>query len=251
MKKILLSLVVMLMALSVGSKASALVKVDARYWFTDLSGTAQVANGSISGTNFDFVNDLGVDEKKGFPEGRITLELGGHKLRYAFLRMKWDGSNTLSQTITFNGQSYTSGAQVDSSLKIDYHRLGYEYDIINTLDNHVGVIFDVKYFDASASLDSTSLSLSESKNFNVPIPTVGVSAQVGLPFLFSVGGELTGVTLGQNVYLFDGEAAVNLKPAPFVVLSGGYRVLKLHLEKDLDKGDLTVKGPFINLRADF
>ena len=79
----------------------------------------------------------------------------------------------------------------------------------------------------------------------------GIAAQVGLPFLFSVGGEITGISLGSDAYLVDGEAMVNLKPAPFVIISGGYRVFKLHLENDDDLADITVKGPFVMLKADF
>ena len=57
--------------------------------------------------------------------------------------------------------------------------------------------------------------------------------------------------IGSEAYIIDGEAMVNLKPAPFVVISGGYRIFKLHLESDDDLADLTVKGPFVMLRADF
>lgn len=251
MKKIIAAVIVFLSVVSFSSNASALVDVDARYWFTDLDSTVKASSGSVAGTEIDFVNDLGIDEKKDFLEGRITLEFGSHKIRYSYLPMKWEGSSTLTQNITFGGQTYTASSGVDSKLKVDYHRLGYEYDIIDTLDNRLGVIFEVKYFDGKASLDSASLGLSESQAINVPIPALGVTAQASLPFLLSVAGEITGITLGKNAYLFDGEAALSIKPAPFVAISAGYRMFKMHVEHDLDKADLTVKGPFLNLRADF
>ncbi|MDP2689119.1 MAG: hypothetical protein Q8P48_03290 [Deltaproteobacteria bacterium] len=250
MKKVLLSVMVFLAAVVAAAPAAhAVVNLDARYWFTSLDSTVMLSSGSTAGTEFDFVDDLGLDENKGFLEGRITLELGSHKLRYGFVPLKWDGSKTLDRNITFGGQTFTATTQVDSELTVNYHRLGYEYDIIDTLENRLGVIFELKYLDGEASLDAAGAS--ETESFRLPIPTVGVAAQVGLPFLFSVGGEVTGVTLGANAYLVDGEAAINLKPAPFVVISGGYRILKVHAEKDLDRGDITVQGPFVNLRADF
>ncbi|MBE7415283.1 MAG: hypothetical protein HS130_08655 [Deltaproteobacteria bacterium] len=49
----------------------------------------------------------------------------------------------------------------------------------------------------------------------------------------------------------DAEASVNLKPVPFVVISGGYRYFRLHAEHDSDLADLTLNGPFVMLRADF
>lgn len=234
-----------------GTNALAIVDVDARYWFSDLDGSVKVTGGGVAGTDLKLGDDLGVDEKNNFFEGRITLELGSHKLRYGYMPLKWDGSKAITQSIVFNGQTYASSTNVDSELKMDYHRLGYEYEIIDTLNNRLGVIFELKYFDGDASLKAPSASLDESESFKAPVPTVGISAQVGLPFLFSVGGEVTGITLGSQAYLVDAELAVNLKPAPFVVLSGGYRIFKLHIESDDDLVDVTAKGPFVMLRADF
>lgn len=249
MKKILVALIVFLSAAAISTDASALVNVDVRYWLTDLNSDIMVSNGAVPNTAIDFVDDLGVDNTKGFPEGRITLELGGHKLRYAYMPLKWDGSKNISVPVSFGGSTFTATTLVNTNLDIDYHRLGYEYDIIDTLGNRLGVIFELKYLDGTATLNSAAAT--ESKSISLPLPTVGVSGQVGLPFLFSVGGEVTGITLGSYAYLVDAEAMVNLKPAPFVVISGGYRVLKVHAEKDLDRGDITVKGPFLNVRADF
>ena len=249
MKKILLAVIVFLAAVVMSTDASALVNVDARYWFTDLDSEIMVSTGATGNTAIDFVNVLGVEDKKGFVEGRITLELGGHSLRYGYMPMKWDGSKVVSTDISFGADTFTASSLVSTNLDIDYHRLGYQYNIIDTLDNRIGVIFEVKYLDGTATLRSAAAD--ETESISLPLPTVGVSAQVGLPFLFSVGGEVTGITLGSYAYLVDAEAMVNLKPAPFVVISGGYRVLKVHAEKDLNSGDIIVQGPFLNVRADF
>ncbi len=233
------------------SRAHALVKVEGRYWFTDLDSSVKVTEGNIIGTEIDVVDDLGVDDKKNFWEGRITLELGSHKLRYGYMPMKWDGQKTISQDIVFKGKTYTASTVVDSEMEIKYHRLAYEYDIIDTLDNRLGIIFEVKYFDINASLRDTTLVLDESESLDVPLPTVGVAVNVGLPFLLNVGGEVTGMTLGSYGYMVDAEAMVNFEPLPFVTLSGGYRYLKLHVAVDDDEGDFTLSGPYLVLRAGF
>ncbi len=249
MKKFLAALLVFVASVLASSSAHAIVDVDARYWFSNLDANVKATSGGVIGTDIDLANDLGLDDKKNFLEGRVTLELGSHKLRYGFMPLKWDGSKTITQTITFGGQTYSASTLVDSELNLDYHRLAYEYDIIDVLSNRLGVIFEVKYLNGEARLKSSAID--EVQKINAPIPTVGLSAQVGLPFLFSVGGEVTGIGIGKQAYLFDAEAAINIKPAPFVVISGGYRIMKLHLEKNDDKGDLTINGPFLNLRADF
>jgi len=233
------------------SPADAIVKVDARYWFTTFSDSLQISSGSVTGTNINLIDDLNIDDKKNFFDGRVTLELGSHKLRYGLMPLSWDGTKVLNQSIVFNGQTYTASTTVDTKLKADYHRLGYEYDFIDLLDNKVGVIVELKYFDADARLSAPSIGLNESGTLKAPIPTVGVTAQAGLPFLINVGGEITGISAGSKIYLVDAEAGINFKPAPFVVLSGGYRILKFHVESSNDKVDLTLKGPFVMLRANF
>lgn len=251
MKKVFVAAIVFMAAVLAAPEAKAVVDVDARYWFVNLDSRIKATSGSSVGTEIDAVDTLGLDKHKGFPEGRITLELGSHSLRYAFTSLKWDAVKTVTQDFTYAGQTYTAGSDVSTDLKLDYHRLAYMYDIVDALNNRLALIFELKYFDTEARLKADSLGFDETESLAAPIPTVGVAAQVGLPFLFSVGGELTGVSLGKNAYLVDGEAAINIKPAPFVVISGGYRIFKLHLEKDDDKANFTLKGPFITLRADF
>ena len=229
-----------------GTNAFAIVDLEGRYWLTTMDD--EIKSGT-TGDTINLVDDLGVDDKENFFDVRATLELGSHRLRYGYMPLNWKGTKTISQDIVFNGQTYSALDTVNTELDIAYHRLGYEYDIIDTLDNRLGVIFEVKYFDIDASLTSTGLN--ETASVKAPIPTIGIAAQVGLPFLLTVGGEVTGITLGSAAWLVDAEAGVNFKPAPFVVVSGGYRLLKLHLDYDDDLADISVQGPFVMLRADF
>lgn len=226
-----------------GTEAFALVDVEGRYWFTSMDD--EIKSGA-AGTNINLVDDLGVDDKENFFDVRATLELGSHKLRYGFMPMSWEGSKTAA--VNFAGQSFSG--TVTSEVDIAYHRLGYEYDFIDTLNNRLGVIFEIKYFDIDAHLSDT-LGTNETANIKAPIPTVGIAAQAGLPFLLSVGGEVTGMSLGSAAWLVDAEAGVNFKPAPFVVVSGGYRLFKLHADYSDDLVDISVTGPFVMLRADF
>ncbi len=234
-----------------GSRAYALVDLEGRYWFTDMDASLRISEGSVIGTDIDVVDDLGVDDKKNFWEGRITLELGNHKIRYGFTSFSWDGKKTITKSIVFAGKTYTASTSVESSLDIVYHRVGYEYDFIDTLDNRIGVILEVKYFDIDSALKASALGYDESESLGVPLPAVGVTVQVGLPFLLTVGGEITGITVGSQGYLVDGEAGVNFKPIPLLTITGGYRYLTLHVENEDDEGDFTLSGPYIMLRADF
>ena len=241
----------MLSVLFFASAASAVVDVEGRYWFSSVDSNIKVSSGSIIGTDIDAVSDLGIDDKKNFLEGRIRLEAGSHSLRYGFVPLTWDGSKTISQSIVFNGKTYSASTTVETDIKITYHRLGYQYDFVDLLDNRFGVILELKYFDAESRLRAPALGFNEAESVKVPLPTVGLAAQVGLPFLVNIGGEITGMGIGSKAYLVDAEAAVNFKPAPFIVLSGGYRIFKLHLEDSGNTADFILKGPFLMLKADF
>ncbi|MEK7842089.1 MAG: hypothetical protein AAB197_05385 [Deltaproteobacteria bacterium] len=245
MKKILLAALVMLFGLMY-STANAIVHVEGRYWFTSLESSVKVTDLGAIGTEINLVDTLGVDDKKNFWEGRIDLNLFDHHLRYAYMPMSWKGTKNITQSINFAGQTYTANASVDSKLDVLYQRLGYEYDIINLLGNKLGVIIDLKLLSVDASLKTTGINKSYSKT--APVPTIGMAAQVGLPFLFSVGAEVTGIAYNGN-HLIDGEASVNFEPIPFTTISGGYRMFDLKLENGDNKVDFKLNGPFLMVKV--
>ncbi len=250
-RKLFLGLAVLVLTVLLSTDASAWVEVEGRYWFSTLDANFKSSTASVIGTNIDFVDDLGIDDNEAFPEGRITLNFGKHRLRYAFMPLDWGATSTITKSITFGGQTYSASTSVESNLKADYHRLGYEYDFIDVLSNRFGIIFELKYFDVDAKLKADALSLDEAESLKAPIPTVGIAAQFGLPGMFSIAGEVTGIGLGSDLYLYDAEAAVILTPAPFVRISGGYRIFKLHVEDGDDEATLELRGPYVMLRADF
>lgn len=251
MKKLLLAIFVVAFGVLGASRADAVVDAELRYWYSDLDSEVRSTTGGVLGTDINFVDDLGLDDQKGFVEGRITLEFGRHSLRYGYVPLQWSGTGVLSRNITFGGQTYTASTATDSEINVDYHRLGYRFDLFDMLSNRVGLIAEVKYFDADATVKAPSLGFDETESIQAPLPTVGVAAQVGLPFLINVSGEVTGITLGSDAYVFDAEAMVNFDPAPFITVSGGYRYFTFHLEKDDDKADIDLHGPFVTIKADF
>lgn len=251
MKKILLVLAVLALTLSISTDASAWLEAEARYWMPTLESNFKSSITGVIGTNIDLVDDLGLDDNESFPEGRVTLNLGKHRLRYGYMPLEWDASKNITQTYTFGGKDYIAGALVDTTLKADYHRLGYEYDFIDVLNNKLGIIFEIKYFDFEAGLKADGLGFNETESLKAPVPTIGLAAQFGLPALLSIAGEVTGIGTGGDLYLYDAEVGVVYTPAPFIRLSGGYRIFELHVEDGDDEATLTLSGPYVMLKADF
>ncbi len=251
MKKLLQILAMLLPLMAYSTAAEAVFQIEARYWFADLDSNIQLTDDSIIGTDIDVVDDLGIDDSESFLEAKINVEFGAHHLRYSVMNMGWDGDNTLTKSVTFSGTTYTASTDIMSSLDIDYHRFGYEYDIIDAVGIRLALIAELKYFDIQAAIKSSLLD--ESESISAPIPTVGVAFQVGFLEFLNVTGEITGISAGDVGYMYDAEAAINFKPAPLIMLSGGYRALKFDIEDD-DEGDsvdLTTAGPFLALKVSF
>jgi len=251
LKKTLITILLTVMPVLAASDAMALFAVEGRYWFTSIDSKIRISSGSAAGTEIDPVGDLGFEKKKNFWEVRASLGDAANKIRYSFVPFKWDATANISRSIVFNGKTYSASTPVTSELKVNYHRLGWEYDFVEKLNNRFGYIFDIKYFDISASINAPSVGLDESKSMKVAVPTMGFILQIGLPYLINVSAEATGAKVASDKYLYDAEAAVNMKLAPFLSLSGGYRVLKFHFEKDNDLGAFSLKGPYAALKADF
>ncbi len=231
------------------SDAMALIKAEARYWVSELDAEVKVTESGLTGTTMDFEKDLGVDTEENFLEARITLQMGKHSIRYAFVPMSWDGAKTITRSINFAGRTYSVNTAVTSSLDVDYHRLGYQYDFISVAGNRLGVIAELKYMDIDASLKSATID--EAESLAMGFPAIGVAFRLGLPALFSIEGELTGMTYGGDAHFVDGEVGVNIRPMPLMTISGGYRYLQLYAENDDDKVDLELTGPFIMFRVGF
>jgi len=248
MRKVLLAVLVVMLFCLMHSTADAIVHVEGRYWFSNLDSKVKVTDASVIGTDIDLVDTLGVDDKKNFWEGRIDLNLGSHHLIYGYMPLSWTGQKTITQSVTFAGRLYTASTKVDSSLDILYQRLGYRYDIIDMLGNRLGIIFDIKLLDIEARLKAPAIGVDKAYSVTAPIPTVGLGAQVGLPFLFSVGADVTGIAYSGN-HLIDGEAQINFNPIPFVVISGGYRLFDVKVADGDNKVDFKLKGPFLMVRA--
>ncbi len=251
MRRYILILAAFISILLVSPRAYALVDVQGRYWFTNLDTNLKANSGTIIGTDLDLVNDLGVDDMENFVEGRITLEIGNHSFRYAYIPLSWSGTRVLTGTVNFAGRTFPASTEVSTDVQIDYHRFSYRYDFINKLKNRLGIIAEVKYFDGRVNLKDAALGLDETTRLQIPMPAVGVGGQLSIPLLARIEGEITGMTLGTLAYVLDAEANVGFHPLPFVDVSAGYRFLKFHIEKDNDVGSVTLRGPFVTLTADF
>lgn len=255
MKKLIIFLSVMSVFLFVNANLAEakMVRAEVRYWQGNLDSEIQTSEDNIIGDKIDFVDTLGFDDEENFVEARLEVGLAMYNLRYGFVSMGWEGTEDITATLTFAGQTFAAG-RLDSTLDVDYHRLGLNLDLLDSLDNRVAAIIEIKYFDVDATLDATAYGSSkkETKDGGLVIPAVGALVQIDLPFVMNFGGEVTGMVMGDYGHIIDAEAMINFEPAPFFKISAGYRFLQLKLDdRDDNTLDFTVDGPFAGLKFNF
>ncbi len=176
------------------------VEGSAGFWSPSADMTLSSVSLGIPGTTIDFVNDLGLTNKR-FGELHLVLRPARkHKLRLQYIPITFqkDG-HQISREITFNGQRYTLNTPVNWLFDWKAYRFGYEYDFISRSRGFGGIILDVKYTDVYASLQTPFQAEPEFVHPRGPVPALGGIARVYVVPNISITGELTGFTIPDSI----------------------------------------------------
>ena len=204
------------------------------------------------GTPVDFVDTFAVNDKW-LADLRVVLKAARkHKLRVSLEPIKYEGTETLTQTIRFRGQTYAVGVPTTATLDWTLVRVGYEWDPIVTERGFAGLIFDLKYNQLKAQLSSPVITQTYERN--IAVPTIGGIWRGYLSPHFAVTAELTGLKfdhgdVNSTVYDFDIYGTGHFGRTAGVQF--GYRSMNIDYTSDTDTGNLKMKGPYIGAFARF
>jgi hypothetical protein len=232
------------------------IEAGADYWFPDATITLSSTSLGIPGTVIDFKNDLGLTDQK-FPAFQVQLKAGRNKLRFQFIPISYSQSGTLSRSVVFNGQLYSIGLPVSSTLDWKAYRFGYEFDIISRDRGFLGIIAEAKYTDVSATLvvapSGTRPGINEFDRARAPIPAIGGIARIYLVSSLAITADITGFRLPDNAiknasgHYVDVDVYGTLNFTRNIGVKGGYRALDLGYAFETDAGTFTLKGPYFGL----
>ncbi len=227
------------------------------YWFPGLKGDLRGDNAGVAGTQVDIKDDLGMDNKN-IPSAEIYVGTKRHHFSLMYSQVDFSGSQAINRNITFRGNTFAAGAQVDSDLKLKMVDLDYQYDLIN-LENilagfSLGPVLKVKYLDGEARLNSTTpgSAYDRKETFSVPVPMIGLGAHLGvLANWLEARAKVTGIAYSGSAF-YDAMADISLTPFPFVDIHGGYRYVKLKVDNVSDIfANVELSGPFVALTIGF
>ena len=252
MKKLYLALSLLLAVMLLPASSMAF-EVGARgyYWFPSLDGTVKVDD-DIEGTTIDFDNDLGIDNEN-YPSVEAFVGLGDHHLSLTYTEIDYSGKNRLTREITFGGETYSFGAEVDSSIQYSMIDLHYQYDILD-LENilagfSLGAVAQVKYLDGDISLKTTGID--EQEDFTLPIPMVGVNLHVGI-LADILEARLRGTIIGYSGNaIYEVMADISFTPFPFIDIHGGYKTFVIDIDEDDVVFDYDMSGPYVAVTVGF
>ncbi len=240
---------------SVASTGALALEFGARgaYWLPKLSGTVQTTTAGVPDTSIDVKHTLGVEDEN-LPFGEAFLRFGKLTLRAGYSQLAFDGNRQLSQTITFNGQTFTATDEVISRLDMKMLDGEAQYDLLRPdagiAGFNLGLLLKVKYVDGEVELRSATVGTTV-EDFKAPVPMLG--AAVGVSFLkdtIRVDARGAGMTYSGN-RLIDVDAYVSFRPLPFVRVQGGYRYIDLEIDEDDTKASIRLKGPYLGAQASF
>jgi outer membrane protein len=242
---------VLLMAESAFAAPGFEVGARGAYWFPKLTGSAQT--NALGDTRFDFKDTLGVKDEN-IPFGEAFLRLGSTTLRVGYTQLMFDGDKQLTQTVVFNGKTYSATDNVISSLDMKMLDGEVQFDFlrpdVGVAGFNLGLLLKVKYVDGKVELRSVSQGATV-KEFKAPIPMVGAAAGVGfLKDMVRVDARAAGIAYSGN-HLYDADAYASFAPLPFVRIQGGYRYIDLKIDKDGTLASFKLSGPYVGAQVSF
>jgi hypothetical protein len=246
-------LLFLLQVLVIGSaSADEMISVKAGYQVLKPEGVfAGIKNGA--GSDIDFNGPLDFDSSKE-PTVEAALQLGNFRLSAAYLPLDLSGRGSLTSDITFGGQTFTIGENLESDVDASFFDFGLTYYLLNIDDLPVRVQFGpelaAKVVTGDLKVRSVSTGIEEEVSGTAGLPTVGGRLRLGLADFLGVVARVGYAQLGDNSFL-DLDGQVEFSPLPLVGIYAGYRYLDLDIDQSGVVLDSQFSGPYGGLMVRF
>ena len=224
------------------------------YWFPGFKADMKADSAGLSGTDINLKDNLDVGTEA-FPSVEVFGGLGSHHLGLTYTPITYSGSTVLAQPINFNGKVFAAGWNVDTDLKLRMLDLEYRYTLLNMENILAGFSLDaigqIKYIDGEAKMNAPAAGTEADFTIRAPIPMVGVGAHVGLLLnILEARAKLTGISYSGN-YLYEALADLSWTPFPLLDIHAGYKVIRVHLDRNDGYLNSEFSGPYVALTVSF
>ncbi len=214
-------------------------------WLVDASGTIQA-----SGTPINLVSDLGVQQQKPTFYGKLVIKPARkHRIVIEGTPFRLSGTNTLTRTVTYRGQTFTVNQTLDSKADLNYAFVGYQYDLVSRPAGHLGFSVGGAYLDAAGTILAVQTSITATKSITLGLPLAGAEFRIfpipGHQWI-DVDGGIRGMGLGSYGHYLEAGANLGVWLGRHFAVQAGYRGVNANLHEASSGGngiDVRLKGP--------
>ena len=225
--------------------------IEAAYGWWDASPELIVNSESLGilGTDVNLITDLGITQHR---LGKFDLVLKPskkHRFKYQHLPIKYNvDAYPVQREFVFNGQRYTVGLPVTTSVDFSSDSFGYEYDFLYFPRGFVGASINMKLTHVDVDLQSPIGN--EFFEQVAPIPAFGFAGRGYVHPNVAVDGEITFFRIPESLEeQLDGDGSYNdfdvhvtYNINKYVGTQLGWRKTTIFYEAEFDRGDLKFTG---------
>jgi hypothetical protein len=225
--------------------------IEAAYSWWDAKPELLVNSESLDilGTDVDLINDLGIEQKR---LGKFNLVLKPskkHRFKFERLPIQYErDAFPVQRSFIFNGQRYSVGLPVTTTVDFTTYSFGYEYDFLYFPRGFIGANINMKL--TNIDVDLRSPIGSEFFQQAAPIPAFGFAGRGYITRNFAVDGEFTFFRIPESLEeQLDGDGSYNdfdlhgtYNFNRFVGAQLGWRKTTIFYEAEFDSGDLKFSG---------
>lgn len=226
---------------------------DHRDWSVSLSGGAGIVDlegegridENLGDTKVSFDGLLDLTDTNTFWAELDLQPLRGHHLRLAVTPMRFDGSDFLSQSITVGGVTYDVGDLVESDLKADQYEISYRYAFELGQRITLAPLLQATLIDGRFEIQNQTLGVSEKESALIPVPALGLRAEIYPLARLGLFAEAKGLTIGRPATYFDAVGGVSLHLTRNLAVVGRYRFSEVDVDYRNVEAEARFHGPYL------
>lgn len=236
------------------------VSVGADYWLPSISGDVTLGEGILSNTTIDIEDVLDLEDEATV-NVHAALQLASVTLEASYFELDYSGSNSITRSFNFGGQTFVVGTTVGSNVDILFAGAKAKIGLVKLGPVAMGAIVGVNYVGLETDLrESTGTIKPVKETLETPFPVIGavVTVNQDISDWSTVFGDVEASGLYIDAFdieggFFDLTVRAGIRFIDVIKVGAGYRLIDLELRDSNDdfEWNLSLGGPFVFLELVF
>ena len=169
-------------------------------YYAGTNTSVRVDANTAVGADVNFEDLLGLSDRKLVGEANMYWRFGERwRLGVDYFSINRNGNRTLTHDITWNGQPFTVGTNVNSESRISDLRTTVGYSVFKRPDKELGFGVGLHWTGLNFSLEASGAG-AQSKNVTAPLPVLYMYSNVALTDTWAMSTRLDWLSLNYDKY---------------------------------------------------